>query len=79
MRQTTNRILVDPVLMEQTIKKQEQRIKKINETLLSMEDRSKFFVKKQIKYLDNIMERWLKFDKSAINYLMEIVDKYIKI
>lgn len=65
--------------MEQTIKKQEQRIKKINETLLSMEDRSKFFVKKQIKYLDNIMERWLKFDKSAINYLMEIVDKYIKI
>lgn len=44
-----------------------------------MEDRSKFFVKKQIKYLDNIMERWLKFDKSAINYLMEIVNKYIKI
>lgn len=44
-----------------------------------MEDRSKFFVKKQIKYLDNIMERWLKFDKSAISFLMEIVNKYIKI
>lgn len=40
-------------------------------------ERCRFFIKKEIKCLQKIIENWLKFDQSAINFISNVMDSYI--
>lgn len=40
-------------------------------------ERVKFFVRKLIMKLEGIVEKWLKFDQSAINFFVEVIDQFV--
>lgn len=40
-------------------------------------ERVKFFVRKLIMKLEGIVEKWLKFDQSAINFFVDVIDQYV--
>lgn len=40
-------------------------------------ERVKFFVRKLIMKLEGIVEKWLKFDQSAIDFFVDVIDQYV--
>lgn len=61
------------------LEKRGQKIIKLSETLIAMEERARFFIKKELKYLQNVVEKWLKYDQSAMIFVLESVNSLIGI
>lgn len=40
-------------------------------------ERVKFFVRKLIMKLEGIVQKWLKFDQSAINFFVDAIDQFV--
>lgn len=51
---------------------------KISQSLIVFENRVKGYVKRNLKFFQTIVEKWLKFDQSSIKFLMESINAFVK-